>query len=134
MGRIIKLALNASVFSGINFAGITVGFYAYYFSGSGNQLMIQIPLAAVMSIAGVMVWLLYFSRWHNLELETDAIYVFLLNFPCTAVLFTGLHYLFTGYLTAFSNITGLGMFAFIANVPALVVAAAILRQRAVRES
>ena len=129
MSRSWKLALSAFVFAGINFVGIAVGFLAYYVSGNPNQLLIQIPLAAVVSVGGVIVWLLYFGRWHRLELEVDTICVFLLSFPAAAVLFTGLHYLFSGYLTAFGNIMALWVFAFLTNIPALALAAAIWRRR-----
>ena len=129
MGRIIKLVLNAFVFSGFNKVGIAVGFLAYHYSGFPNQLMIQVPLAVAVSVAGVMMWLLYFGRWHRLDLEADAFYVFLLTFPCGALLIVPIHYLLTGYLTGFGNILGGWVFAFLANVLALVLAAGVWRRR-----
>ena len=134
MSRTWKLLLSAFVFAVINFTGIATGFMAFHLSGREYQLMIQVPVAAAVSIAGVVVWLLYFGRLHRLELEIDSILVFLLNFPFAAVLFTGLHFLVTGYLTAFSNIVGVWVFAFLANLPALALSAAIWRRRMARQS
>ena len=42
------------------------------------------------------------------------------------------HYFFTGYLTSFGNILGGWIFAFLANVPALALSAAVWRRREAR--
>jgi hypothetical protein len=129
MSHVLKLILSAAVITMINKAGIASGFLIWYYSGTPNQLMVQVPLALTVSIGGTLFWLLRCERWHRLALERDAIYVFLLILPVGAFLFVPIHYLWTGYLTSFGNIIGGWMFAFLANVPAFALAASLWRRR-----
>ena len=134
MSRVLRLLLSAAVITFGNKAGIAAGFITWHYIGTANQLMIQVPLALAISVGVTMVWLLRFGRWHGLELERDAIYVFLLVFPVGAVLFVPIHYLFTGYLTSMSNVIASWIFAFMSNMPAFALAAQLWRRRGTNEA
>jgi len=134
MQRFIRLFISAIVITLVNKTGIATGFVTWHYTGAANQLAVQIPLALAISIAGTMLWLLKFGRWHRLELERDAFYVFLLILPVGALLWVPIHYLVTGYLTGMGNIIGGWIFAFLANVPAFALSAHFWRLRQENEA
>jgi hypothetical protein len=134
MPRTLQLLLSAAVITLINKVGIAAGFLGWYYAGTQNQLLLQVPLALTVSVGGVLLWLVRFGRWHRLDLDRDGILVFLLVLPVGAVILVPVHYLFTGYLTSFGNIVGGWMFAFLANIPAFALASRMLRHRAEQET
>jgi len=80
------------------------------------------------STALVVGWLVLFRKFNRLKVEYDCIMVFLLAFPCTAVVFVPVHYMVTGYLTGIGNIAAIGAYQFLMNALALAISAAILRR------
>jgi hypothetical protein len=134
MSHVTKLVFSAMVITLINKAGIATGFITWYFLGTSNQLMVQVPLAMAVSICGTMIWLLKFGHWHRLDLEQDAMALFLLILPVGAALWVPIHYLWTGYLTSMGNIVGGWIFAFLANIPAFALSAGVWRRRTERQA
>ncbi len=123
-----KLVLNATVMGGLNLAAFVIGFWIFQISASGEQRLVQGTAAVVVGIGLVVGWLVLFRKFHRLKIEYDYIKVFLLAFPCTAILFVPIHFLVTGYLTGIGNILAIGAYQFPLNALALAISAAIVRR------
>jgi hypothetical protein len=124
-----KLILNASMVGVLNLGAFVIGFLIFRISGSGEQRLVQGTAAFVVAVALVVGWLVLFRAFNRLQIEYDFILVFLLAFPCTAILFVPVHYLVTGYLTGIGNILAIAAYQFPMNALALTIAAAILRRK-----
>ncbi len=123
----VKLILNAAMVSVLNLASFLVGFFIFRMSGSGDQRLIQGTAAFLIAVTLVVVWLVVFRKFNRLNVEFDYIRVFLLAFPCVAVIFVPVHFVVTGYLTGIGNIIAIGFYLFPMNALALAIAAAIIR-------
>jgi zinc transporter ZupT len=126
--RSARLLLTIVVVSAINLVSIIVGFGAYHLSGGGHQLVVQVPVAILSGIAGVLLWLVGLRRLHRIDPDRDSILIFVLAFPAGAVLFTIVHYVVTGSPTSFGNIGGAWVAQLVENLVALPLAAAWTRR------
>ena len=124
----LKLILNAAMVGVLNLVSFIIGFFIFRKSDSGEQILVQGTVALIVGVSLVVVWLVVFRNFNRLKVEYDYIRVFLLAFPCTAVIFVPVHYVITGYLTGIGNIVVTGAYQFPMNVLALAIAAAILRR------
>ena len=124
----VRLILNAAMIGVLNLASFVIGFFIFRLSGSGEQRIIQGTAAFLVAVALVVVWLVVFRKFNRLKVEIDYIRVFLLAFPCAAVIFVLVHFVITGYLTGIANILAICAYQFPMNVLALVIAAAIIRR------
>jgi hypothetical protein len=124
-----KLILNATVIGVLNLAAFVIGFWIFRLSGSGEQRLVQGTAALVIAIGLVGGWLVLFRKFNRLKVEYDFIKVFLLAFPCTAIVFVPVHYLFTGYLTGIGNILAITAYQFPMNALALAISAAIIQRK-----
>lgn len=127
--RTAKLLLNAAVLTGVSLASIVCGFWAYRLLGVADQIAIQIPVALVSGVAGMVAWLHRFRSVHKLNPKTDYGFVILLGFPVCAALVVGGHYLVTGYLTALGNVISAWLVYFAEVLISMPMAAAIGRER-----
>lgn len=125
----VKLILNASMVGVLNLAAFVIGFMIYSISASGEQMLVQGTSAFVIGVALVVGWLVLFRTFNRLEIEYDFIMVFLLAFPCTAIIFVPVHFLVTGYLTGIGNILAIAAYQFPMNALALAISAAIIQRK-----
>ena len=125
----VKLILNATMVGVLNLTAFLIGFWIFSISASGEQRLVQGTAALVVGVGLVVGWLVLFRRFNRLKIEYDFIKVFLLAFPCTAIVFVPVHYLFTGYLTGIGNILAIGAYQFPMNAMALVISAAIIQRK-----
>lgn len=125
----VKLILNATMVGVLNLAAFVIGFIIFSISGSGEQILVQGAAALVIGIALVVGWLVLFRKFNRLKVDNDFILVFLLAFPCAAVVFVPVHYLVTGYLTGIGNILAIGPYQFLINSLALAISAAIIQRK-----
>ena len=80
-----------------------------------------------------MVWVVGFRRVNGLKAPEDYMTVLLLAFPIGAAVFTGVHFVITGYLTSFGNIGPIWGLQFAENLIALPMAVAFERRILHRE-
>ncbi len=113
---------------GLNLAAFVIGFWIFQISAGGEQRLVQGTAAVVVGVGLVVGWLVLFRKFHRLKIEYDYIKIFLLAFPCTAILFVPIHFLVTGYLTGIGNILAIGAYQFPLNALALAISAAIVRR------
>ena len=123
--RITELLLNAAVVACVGLASIIGGFWADRLLGVAAQLPVQLPVALVCGVAGIVAWLKWSPRARRLSPARDYVPVFLLVFPVGALLVVVGHYLATGYLTGFGNIAGAWIVLFAEVLVALPIASAL---------
>ena len=117
-----EILLSALVISVLNLASVVIGFLSYIFSGAEAQLLVQIPVSLISGVLLVIGWIVGFRRLHRLSAGEDFIAVMLVAYPMGAVIFTGVHYVVTGYLTSLGNIGPLWGLQLAENALALPVA------------
>ena len=86
--------------------GVIVGFIIYHFAKPANQLVIQIPVAVILSIVLFTIWVLLIRvlPFKNLRLRTqlEFVGVFVTALLWNPLVFVPLHYFTQGYLTKWS--------------------------------
>jgi hypothetical protein len=131
--RAFTIAVHALVLAVVNLTSVVVGFGSYRIAGSANQIAVQLPIAAVLSVVGFAAWLVACHRLGQLiiDLETavDATWIYLLAVPWAIAVFIPLHFLTQGYLTSVGNILAVAVFQGVVNIIAVPAAVALGRFR-----
>ncbi len=127
-----KIFLCSLIVSVLSLASVVVGFLSFKLSGAEHQLLVQIPVTLAVGVLMIMGSVIWFRRAFGLEAGADKMAVILLALPLGAVVFTGLHYVMTGYLTSFGNIGPLWGLQFAENMFAFPLAAE-LEKRMLRQ-
>ena len=109
-----------------NFAGLWLGFLAFYVADTANQLAVQLPIAVVVSVAAFVAWIRLVNGRGSARLRfgerADAAWVHGLAPAVAALAFVPLHLATTGYLTAVTNVLAVWGFQLVVNL--VVVGAA----------
>lgn len=132
------MGIHGIVLAAINFVAIMAGFMVYKMTSPADQLAVQLPVAVVLSVGGFVVWTLI-ARRGGLGIpaslqpgELLTIYgVALVGMP---LLFVPLHFMGTGYLTSFSNVTAAWLFQVPTNALALAAVGLLMRSTALQHS
>ncbi|MDP6419640.1 MAG: hypothetical protein QGG80_09350 [Candidatus Krumholzibacteria bacterium] len=111
-----------------NFAAIYLGFLAWYLLRPGGQLAVQVPLAALLSILGILLWFAIARRcrWMPGQ-QKEWIWIYLASLIWNPLVFVPLHYISQGYLTGTGNILALWTFQIPVNLLALFLARSVLK-------
>lgn len=128
MPVVVVLFHGLALFSA-NLCSLVLGFYAYRFSGSGRQIMVQGPIAALISISLFVFWtiLLNAKALKRFRLGSARAFAgaYAASFVWLPIIFVPVHYVTQGYLTAFSNIVAVWVFQAPVNAAAVLVAMAV---------
>ena len=127
--RFAKLLSSATVLAAISLASVVVGLSAFKIIGNASRLAVQVPVAVILGVAGMVGWFHGLRRVHGLIPESDFVPSLLLGFPVSGLRVVGVHYLVTGYLTALGNIFGAWLVLFAEAPVAMPTASAIGRRR-----
>lgn len=123
--------LHSPALAAINIGASLVGFAAYKILGVGHQLLVQIPVAVLVSVAAFGLWYVIVVRATSgravLAGPAAHLWTYALAFAWFPALFVPLHYFTQGYLTSFANIYYMWLFQ--APTNALALAAAALAAR-----
>ena len=130
--KIFQILLHGLVLLLFNCFGIFVGFIVYHFAKPANQLAIQLPIAAIISIVLFLAWILSiplipFLRSLVLRDVVGMVGTFIASLVWTPLVFVPLHYFTQGYLTGAGNLVAMLLFQLPVNL-LVVVAIAIIRQ------
>lgn len=120
--RTAGLLVGALVVAGVNIASVVPGFWISRLVGDSSQVLVQLPVAIVTGVCGVVVWLRRGKRLHGLEAGAGHLRAALLALPFGAAVFFAAHYLVTGYPTSFGNIVALWAIQVIENAIAMPIA------------
>jgi hypothetical protein len=124
--RTVRVLLNGCFLAGTNFASILVGLIFYHLIKPANQIAVQLPIAMFLSVAVFVIWSLAIKKLSGGRLSVgrgaEPIQTYLLALFISPLIFVPVHYLATGYLTAFGNILGIWLFQAPTNILAIVFA------------
>lgn len=130
-----RTLVHAAVLATANLFGIWLGFLAFALSSTANQILVQVPVAVVVTVALFAAWIRLLGARGSARLRIDGArnwaWVYGLAPICAAVVFVPLHQITQGYWTAFSNLLALWTFQLVANGFAVAIAAAICARRTV---
>lgn len=125
--------LHSAVLGLINVAAILGGFAAYHLLKPADQIMVQVPVAAALSVAAFSGWLGVSCRVAPQKLQVrgsrDALWIYALALVWAAVVFVPVHFITQGYVTAFSNLVALWGFQLIVNAVAVPLGMMAARRR-----
>lgn len=116
----------------VNLAAIFFGFLVYNLVRPANQIAVQGPIAALLSIAGVLVWAWLSSRLGQGRYSLAAaklLWVFLASLAWLPAIFMPLHLATQGYVSSFDNI----LVGWVFQAPVNALALALLRLPPLRE-
>jgi hypothetical protein len=124
--KFMRVVLHSVALALADLAGIIVGFLAFKILGSADQILVQLPVAVMATIGGVVAWsvalrALRFPRllWTS---ESEAMQSFLISLTWGPLLFVPLHFFTQGYVTSLRNLVVLAAYQVPVNL--LAVAAA----------
>jgi hypothetical protein len=125
--RLLRIGLHGLVLVLADFAGILGGFVAFkalHFA-SFEQILIQLPVAAALSVLLFGLWSLLLRAFGGKQLLLpdlkELLWVFVASILLAAAVFVPLHYLTQGYLTAVANLVLLALYQVPVNLIALCI-------------
>ena len=125
--KTLRVLLSGSVLLFANLVGILVGFMAYCALRPVKQILIQLPIAVLLSVLLYLAWVLLrrSSGLQRLHLHSSGEYVlgFLASLALGPVIYVPLHYFTQGYLTSADNLVALFVFQVPVNAFAVAVGA-----------
>ena len=131
--KIFRILLNGLVLFFANFIGIFVGFMVYHFARPANQIAVQLPIAAIISIVLFLAWILLSHRIPFLRplVLYDAVGIvgtFIASLVWAPIVFVPFHYFTQGYLTAAGNIIAMLLFQLPVNCFIVMITAMICQR------
>jgi len=127
--RFFTIYINGFVLAAINITSILAGFAVYSIWEPSNQMGVQVPVAAALSIAAFVIWCVLVEklRWQYVYLKgkADLFLVYLASLAFSPIVFVPLHYVAKGYVTSFGNITGMWTFQVPVNILVILLAARV---------
>lgn len=110
-----------------DYAGIFLGFLAFHYSGSRDQITVQLPVAVVVSIAFYLIWSVLprvasFLKSLALSSTSEFAWTYVASLAAGPIVFVPLHYFTQGYLTDIENLVSLFLFQVPVNAAAIGLA------------
>jgi hypothetical protein len=133
--KVLQILLHGFVLFVTNFIGIFAGLIVYHFVRPANQIAVQLPIAAIISIMLFLAWVLLIRRIHIMRslvlCDVLGIFgVFIASLVWAPMIFVPLHYFTQGYLTEAGNLAAILLFQLPVNFIVVVVMAIILQNEA----
>jgi hypothetical protein len=130
--KVLRILLHGFVLFITNFIGIFLGLIVYHLARPANQIAIQLPIAAIVSITLFLAWSLLIRRIHIMRslalCDIVGIFgTFVASLIFAPLIFVPLHYFTQGYLTGVGNLVAILLFQLPVN-GIVVVAITIIRQ------
>lgn len=125
--KTLRVLLSGFILLLANLVGILVGFMAYQVLRPIKQLIIQLPIAVVLSVLLYLAWVLLIRnlRYDRLCVRStgENVMVFVASLVWGPVIYVPLHYFTQGYLTNAENLLALLIFQVPVNASAIAVGA-----------
>jgi len=128
--KIFETILHGFILAAINIVGIVFGFGVYHFLIRYNQLLMQVPVAAVFSIIVFTTWIVIL-KYKNVtrllpEGKLEFLLIFLFSMAWLPIIFVPLHYITQGYITSFGNVYVNWLFQIPVNILIVLIAYLII--------
>ena len=128
---LFRIILHGFALSAANIISILAAFGAYQTLRPTHQLVFQVPVAVVLSIAIFLLWMLLVRipllKFIAIKTFKELSWIFLASLAWGPIIFLPLHHTSQGYLTGSGNIIALFQFQLPVNVLVILVAKRILR-------
>jgi hypothetical protein len=128
---LFRITIHGFTLSAVNIFSIIVAFGVYKALRPAHQLVVQIPVAVVLSIAIFLLWMLLVRipllKFIAIKTFKEFSWIFLASLAWGPVIFIPLHHASQGYLTGSGNIIALFQFQLPVNVLVIWVVRIILR-------
>ncbi len=135
--NIFKIVLHSFILATINIIGVVFGFGVYHFLIRYNQLLMQIPMAAVFSVIVFTTWIVILRYKNVLKLlpegKLEFFLIFLFSMAWLPVIFIPLHYITQGYITSFGNIYINWLFQIPTNILIILITYLIISGKPVKK-
>ncbi len=124
--KTVRICLHGFVLAFANLGSVIVGFILYRLLEFPNQIVVQIPVAAVLSIIAFVAWIwsirhLPLKQFH-LRRSRELIFTYLASLLWAPIMFVPLHYITQGYHTSGGNVVAILLFQLPVNGAAIVFA------------
>ena len=124
--KTLRICLYGFVLTIANMGSIITGFMVYHLLKPANQLAVQLPVAAILSIIAFVAWswLIQHLAFKRLALQepSEFLWIYIVSLLWFPIIFVPLHYVTQGYLTAVGNIVAVLFFQLPVNGMAIVIA------------
>jgi hypothetical protein len=121
--KTLRLLLHSFILTLVNIFTILIASGIYHLIGSGPQIVIQAPIAALLTVVAFLIWSQIIRRLFpeklTLQEKSELLGTFFLALLWTPTLFVHLHYIGRGYVTSLANIWALWLFQLPVNLVAL---------------
>ena len=128
---LFRIILHGFALSVANIISIIVAFGVYKILKTPHQLLVQVPVAVILSIGIFLLWLIVarfpLFKFISIKSLKELSWIFLVSLAWSPIIFIPLHYTSQGYLTGSGNIIALFQFQLPVNVLVILVAKRIIR-------
>lgn len=128
---IFRIIIHGFVLSAANMIAIMTAFRVDNALRSTHSLVVQVPVAVILSMVIFLVWILLlkipFLKYIAVKTVKELSWILLSSLAWGPILFVPLHLSAPGYLTGSGNILSLFQFQLPVNVLAILVAKGIIR-------
>jgi hypothetical protein len=127
----MKNIVHGFILSLANFSSIIFGFGIYYMIKGPNQIMIQLPIAIVLSCIIFSTYLYIYSKTKigrdRYISDTNCYMIYIYSLACTPIIFIPTHFITQGYLTSLQNILYSWLFQIITNVIVIFISRLVVK-------
>jgi len=127
-----RVILHGAILAIVNLFSIWLGFIAHALIAEANQLIVQVPVAIVVSVVVFVLWGKLVDNRGPKRISVrgfrDGVWIYCLALVWAPLIFVPLHFVTAGYLTAFSNILAMWVFQLITNLVAIDIVAGAARE------
>lgn len=114
-----------------NFSSIIFGFVIYYIIKGPNQIIIQAPIAIVLSCIIFSTYLYIYSKTKigrdRYISATNCYTIYIYSLVWSPIIFISIHYITQGYLTSFENILYQWLFQIITNIIVIFISRLVVK-------
>ncbi len=128
---LFRVIIHGFALAAANIISIIVAFGVYKILKTPHQLLVQVPVAVILSIGIFLLWLIVarlpLFKFISIKSLKELSWIFLASLAWSPIIFIPLHYTSQGYLTGSGNIIALFQFQLPVNVLVILVAKRIIR-------
>ena len=128
---LFRIIIHGFALSASNIISIIVAFGVYKILKTPHQLLIQVPVAVILSIGIFLLWLvvarLPFFKFISIKSLRELSWIFLASLAWSPIILIPLHHISQGYLTGSGNTIALFQFQLPVIVLVILVAKRIIR-------
>jgi len=128
---LFRIIIHGFALSAANIISIIVAFGVYKILKTPHQLLVQVPVAVILSIGIFLLWLIVarlpLFKFISIKSLRELSWIFLASLAWSPIIFIPLHHTSQGYLTGSGNIIALFQFQLPVNVLVILVAKRIIR-------